>query len=85
MSATTQPDLEVRTLLSKVPEVTLFFWIIKVLCTTIGETAADFLNTNLHLGLSGTTLVMGALLRACWRRSSGSPATCRWCTGQRWC
>ncbi|GGR31745.1 membrane protein [Deinococcus ruber] len=51
-----------NSLFSKVPEVTLFFWIIKILCTTIGETAADFLNTNLHLGLTGTTLVMGGLL-----------------------
>ena len=32
-------------MLNKVPEVTLFFWIIKILCTTVGETAADFLNT----------------------------------------
>ena len=51
-------------MLSKVPEVTVFFWIIKVLATTVGETAADFLNTNLHLGLTGTTLVMGVLLGA---------------------
>jgi uncharacterized membrane-anchored protein len=51
-----------KTLLSKVPEVTLYFWIIKILATTIGETAADFLNTNLHLGLTGTTFVMGGLL-----------------------
>ncbi len=51
-----------KTLLSKVPEVTLYFWIIKILATTIGETAADFLNTNLHLGLTGTSLVMGGLL-----------------------
>jgi uncharacterized membrane-anchored protein len=49
-------------LLNKVPEVTLFFWLIKVLCTTVGETAADFLNTSLKLGLTGTTLVMGVLL-----------------------
>lgn len=51
-----------RPMLNKVPEVTLYFWIIKVLCTTVGETAADFLNTNLHLGLTGTTVVMGVLL-----------------------
>src|SRR6266849_217348 len=49
-------------LLNKVPEITLYFWIIKILCTTVGETAADFLNTNLHLGLTGTTVVMGVLL-----------------------
>lgn len=48
--------------MNKVPEVTFYFWIIKVLCTTVGETAADFLNTNLGLGLTGTSLIMGALL-----------------------
>src|SRR5258708_6468591 len=51
-----------RQMLNKVPEVTLYFWIIKILCTTVGETAADFLNTNLNLGLTGTTVVMGILL-----------------------
>lgn len=49
-------------MLNKVPKITLYFWIIKILCTTVGETAADFLNTKLNLGLTGTTLVMGALL-----------------------
>jgi uncharacterized membrane-anchored protein len=49
-------------MLNKVPEVTLFFWIIKILCTTVGETAADFLNTSLNLGLTVTTLVMSAVL-----------------------
>lgn len=51
-------------MLSKVPEVTIFFWIIKILATTVGETAADFLNVNLNLGLTGTSLVMGVLLLA---------------------
>ncbi len=49
-------------MLNKVPEVTLYFWIIKVLCTTVGETAADFLGTNLNLGLTVTTLIMSAVL-----------------------
>jgi uncharacterized membrane-anchored protein len=53
-----------RPLISKVPEVTAYFWIIKVLATTVGETAADFLNTNLGLGLTNTTYVMAALLGA---------------------
>ena len=48
--------------MSKVPEVTIYFWIIKVLCTTVGETASDFLNVNLNLGLTYTSLVMGAIL-----------------------
>ncbi|WCK55044.1 hypothetical protein PP175_03360 [Aneurinibacillus sp. Ricciae_BoGa-3] len=46
-------------LLSKVPEVTIFFWIIKVLCTTVGETFADFLNFSLGFGLTLTTIIMG--------------------------
>ena len=53
-----------RVIANKVPEATVAFWVIKILCTTIGETAADFLNTNLHLGLTGTTLVMSAFLLA---------------------
>jgi len=51
-----------RMMLNKVPQVTAYFWIIKVLCTTVGETFADFLNVNLHLGLTNTTCLMGALL-----------------------
>jgi uncharacterized membrane-anchored protein len=49
-----------RAMLNKVPEVTIFFWVIKILATTVGETAADFLNDHLGLGLTGTTLVMAA-------------------------
>jgi uncharacterized membrane-anchored protein len=51
-------------MLNKVPEVTLFFWIIKIMCTTVGETAADYLNDNLGLGLTNTTYVAAALLVA---------------------
>jgi uncharacterized membrane-anchored protein len=54
--------LSARQMLNKVPEVTLYFWIIKILCTTVGETFADYLNTHLNLGLTGTSLVMSALL-----------------------
>ena len=46
-------------MLNKVPEVTLYFWLIKVLCTTVGETFADYLNETLGFGLTKTTLVMG--------------------------
>jgi uncharacterized membrane-anchored protein len=53
-----------RTLLNKVPEVTLVFWVIKILSTTTGETAADYLNVDLGLGLTSTTYLMGALLVA---------------------
>ena len=49
-------------MLNKVPQITLYFWIIKILCTTVGETAADFLNEKLHLGLSGTSVIMSILL-----------------------
>ena len=59
----TRPTVEtVRGMLNKVPEVTLYFWIIKIMATTVGETAADYLNFNLHLGLSKTSVLMGVLL-----------------------
>ncbi|MDX6640686.1 MAG: hypothetical protein QOF12_1697, partial [Solirubrobacteraceae bacterium] len=51
-----------RRMFNKVPEVTLFFWLIKIMCTTVGETAADYLNTNLGFGLTNTTYIAGALL-----------------------
>ena len=61
-SSMLHPSPELRAKLSKVPEVTLFFWVIKVLCTTVGETFADFINGKLGDNLNTTTLVMGALL-----------------------
>ena len=51
-----------KAMFSKVPQVTVFFWIIKVLCTTVGETASDFLNVNLGWGLTGTSVAAGIFL-----------------------
>ena len=51
-----------RQMLNKVPEVTLYFWVIKVLCTTVGETASDYLSDNVGLGLTKTTFITAALL-----------------------
>lgn len=51
-----------KQMLNKVPEVTIYFWIIKIMATTVGETAADFLSVKLHFGLTGTSYVMGSLL-----------------------
>src|SRR3954453_19883078 len=51
-------------LASKGPEVTIYFWIIKVLATTVGETAADLLSVRLDLGLTVTSCVMGAVFVA---------------------
>src|SRR4051812_17145799 len=56
------PHRGARLMLCKVPQVTVFFWIIKVLCTTVGETAADLLNENLGFGLTWTSVVMSVLL-----------------------
>src|SRR4051794_18178806 len=51
-----------RRMLNKVPEVTLYFWVIKVLCTTVGETAADYMSDNLGLGEKLTAVVMAGVL-----------------------
>src|SRR3954471_22092492 len=55
-------DSTARRMFNKVPEVTFYFWLIKIMCTTVGETAADYLNDNLGFGLTKTTIVTGGLL-----------------------
>ena len=69
-------------MLNKVPEVTLYFWIIKVLCTTVGETAADYLNDKLGLGLTKTTYIMAAVPGR--RRSSSSSGCAVTCPAIYW-
>lgn len=64
MTTTTRHAALPRLKMNKVPEVTLYFWVIKVLCTTVGETAADYLNDTVGLGLTRTALVMSVLLVA---------------------
>ena len=48
--------------LNKVPEVTLSFWIIKIMSTTVGETGADILAVNAGWGQGATRTAMAALL-----------------------
>ncbi|HEX8962734.1 MAG TPA: hypothetical protein VF801_07000 [Rhodocyclaceae bacterium] len=51
---------QVREAVSKVPEVTLGFWIIKVAATTLGETGGDWVTMSLKLGyLVGTAIFAG--------------------------
>src|SRR5579863_3168280 len=51
-------------LLNKVPEVTVVFWIIKIMSTTVGETGADYLAVHVGLGTALTGAIMAALLIA---------------------
>ena len=50
--------------LSKVPEVTIWFWIIKILCTTVGESFADWVSVDLGVGLVNTSLIFTVVLGA---------------------
>lgn len=58
----TQNTLTASHWLNKVPEITLSFWIIKIMSTTVGETGADFLAVNAGLGQGMTRAVMVTLL-----------------------
>lgn len=49
-------------MLNKVPEVTLIFWIVKILSTTVGETGADYLAVHVGLGTMTTDIGMTAFL-----------------------
>lgn len=48
-------------MLNKVPEVTVWFWVIKVLCTTVGESFADWINMKLGVGLVNTAWIFTAV------------------------
>ncbi|PPJ02119.1 hypothetical protein C5E51_31660 [Nocardia nova] len=65
MTGMTTPDtVHARSLLSKVPEVTVWFWIIKILCTTVGESFADWINMTLGVGLTATALLFTVVTAA---------------------
>lgn len=51
-----------RGLWNKVPEITIFFWIVKILSTTVGETGADLLSEKLNLGLTYTSVIFSGVL-----------------------
>ena len=54
-------DIETRT--SKVPEVTLVFWVIKIAATTLGETGGDTVTMTLNWGyLAGTAIFLSLLV-----------------------
>src|ERR1700722_1647517 len=48
----------IRDTLSKVPQVTLAFWIVKILATTVGETGGDALSMTLNLGYGVSSLIL---------------------------
>ncbi len=47
---------------NRVPKVTADFWLIKLMAVTMGETAADYLNVQMGMGLTVTSLIMSAVL-----------------------
>src|SRR3954447_14994293 len=51
-----------RVLLNKVPTVTIWFWIIKILCTTVGESFADWISVDVGVGLVNTALLFTVVL-----------------------
>lgn len=58
-------DKETKEVLSKVPEVTLIFWVIKILATTLGETAGDAVSMSMNLGyLVGTGIFLALFVIA---------------------
>jgi uncharacterized membrane-anchored protein len=62
MDQTDRLEIVRTAMLNKVPEITLAFWIIKVMSTTVGETGADYLAVHIGLGTALTDGVMGILL-----------------------
>jgi uncharacterized membrane-anchored protein len=65
-------------LLNKVPEVTLVFWAVKIMSTTVGETGADYLAVHVGLGTAVTGVIMVALLLAALLLQLGMPRYVPW-------
>jgi uncharacterized membrane-anchored protein len=59
--------------LSKVPQVTLAFWAIKLLATTVGETGGDALSMTLDLGYAVASLIYVAFFAVTVAAQVGSP------------
>jgi uncharacterized membrane-anchored protein len=62
--STLRTPLTARQMLNKVPEITVWFWIIKILCTTVGESFADWINMTLGVGLTSTAIIFTVVLAA---------------------
>ena len=59
-----EPQMHREPMLNKVPGITLAFWIIKIMSTTVGETGADYLAKNVGLGTAMTGGITASLLAA---------------------
>jgi len=46
---------------SKVPEVTLIFWVLKIFATTLGETAGDAVSMSMNLGYLAASIIFAAI------------------------
>ena len=55
---------EVESALAKVPAITLGFWLIKIVATTLGETAGDAVSMSMHVGYLGATAIFGFMFFA---------------------
>lgn len=49
-------------LINKISEISLGFWIIKIMSTTVGETGADYLAVDAGFGAAKITTLMAILL-----------------------
>lgn len=54
-------DRKQKDILSKVPEVILIFWVIKILATTLGETGGDLVSMSMNLGYLVSTIIFTAI------------------------
>ena len=78
-----RPNTLATDALSKVPQVTLAFWVIKILATTLGETGGDALSMTLKLGYAVSTLIFLGVFIATLAPQPRSDTT-RSCTGRWW-
>jgi len=81
----TAATADTTVLYNRVPRVTSDFWIIKLMAVTMGETAADYLNVQIGLGLTMTSLIMSLVLAVALVWQFSQSAMCLPLIGFRWC
>lgn len=59
-----------RNVVAKVPEITVYFWIVKVLTTAMGEATSDFMNARFGPAIAVPIMLIGLTIAL--RRSSAS-------------
>lgn len=74
--------MNTKATLSKLPEITFYFWVMKICATTLGETAGDLLSMTLNIGYALSSLLLIGLFLVSLVTQLASKNIVHSCTGR---